>query len=119
MLIECKNDNEKTAMGLLSYLPDFKNLNNLKEEIKLNKNSSDFQLYLYRNSNSNFIGVIGTQNDSHFVIIRYISMAPGYREEKYETKAVQELASIYPKQRVTAVPEYTYLIKYLDKSHER
>ena len=39
MLAEYKKDNEKTAMGLLSYLPDFKNLQNLQEEIQLNRDS--------------------------------------------------------------------------------
>ena len=60
MLIECKNDKEKVAMGLLSYLPDFKNLANLKDEIHLNKNSNEFHLYLYRAQDPNFVGVIGT-----------------------------------------------------------
>ena len=35
MLIQFKKDYEKIAMWLLSYLPDFKNIENLKEEITL------------------------------------------------------------------------------------
>lgn len=115
MLIECKNDKEKVAMGLLSYLPDFKNLANLKDEIQLNKNSTEFCLYLYRSKVPNFIGVIGTQISKHFVIIRYLSFAPDYRQAKYEARAVQELAQNSPSKVITAVPEYIYLIKYLKK----
>ncbi|BDR60459.1 reductase [Lactobacillus xylocopicola] len=103
-------------MGLLSYLPDFKNLDNLKDEIQLNKNSPEFRLYLYRAENPNFIGVIGTQNDEHFVVIRYLSLAPDYRQPKYEAKAVCELAGSNPQKKVTAVPEYVYLTKYLPKT---
>ena len=83
MLIECKNDKEKVAMGLLSYLSDFKNLANLKDEIQLNKSSAEFCLYLYRSKAPNFIGVVGTQSSKHFVIIRYISFAPDYLKAKY------------------------------------
>lgn len=115
MLIECKNDKEKVAMGLLSYLPDFKNLANLKDEIQLNKNSKEFRLFLYRDHNPNFVGVIGTQCDEQFVVIRYISLAPDYRKKKYEEQAVCELAASNPQKKITTVPEYVYLMKYLKK----
>ena len=36
MLIQYKKDYEKTAMGLLSYLPDFKNIENLYDSIEYN-----------------------------------------------------------------------------------
>lgn len=58
MLIQYKKDYEKIAMGLLSYLPDFKNIENLREEIELNQNESDFILYLYRNEQDNMVGVL-------------------------------------------------------------
>lgn len=120
MLVECKNDKEKVAMGLLSYLPDFKNLDNLKDEIQLNKNSDEFQLYLYRAKNPNFVGVVGTQWNNQFIVIRYLSLAPDYRGEKYEAQIVRELAANNPQKKITAVPEYINLIKYLaqNKNHE-
>ena len=55
MLIQYKKDYEKTAMGLLSYLPDFKNIENLKEEVGLNQEDNDFLLYLYRNKQNNML----------------------------------------------------------------
>ncbi|CAM3107995.1 riboflavin biosynthesis RibT protein [Lactobacillus bombicola] len=112
MLIECKKDNEKIAMGLLSYLDDFKNINVLKEEIKLNKNSSEFQLYLYRELNSNFIGVIGIQNYKDFIVVRYLSLSPNYRQLRYKGKIIHELACNNPDKRITALPEFTKLVEY-------
>ncbi len=35
MISKYKKDYEKTVMGYLSYLPDFKNIKNLQEEMKL------------------------------------------------------------------------------------
>ena len=75
MLIQYKKDYEKTAMGLLSYLPDFKNIENLKEEISLNQEDNDFVLFLYRNEQNNVVGVLGTQMTDKFIIIRYLSLA--------------------------------------------
>lgn len=118
MLIQYKKDYEKIAMGLLSYLPDFSNLNNLKDEIRLNQEDNDFQLYLFRNQEMNIVGVVGTQIEKDFVVIRYLSFAPGYREEKYQRRLMKELKENFPKKRITAIPEYAYLIKLLDKKNE-
>lgn len=119
MLIQYKKGYEKTAMGLLSYLPDFKNLNNLKDEIKLNQKDPDFQLYLYRNKESNIVGVLGTQNANNFVVIRYLSLAPGFREEKYERQILVELQENNPDTKISALPEYTYLLKFIKKNHDK
>lgn len=117
MLIQYKKDYEKIAMGLLSYLPDFSNLNNLKDEMRLNQKDNDFQLYLYRNQEANIVGVVGTQVEKDFVVIRYLSFAPGYREEKYQKRLLEELQENFPEKRITAIPEYTYLIKLLTKKN--
>ena len=119
MLIQYKKDYEKTAMGLLSYLPDFKNIKNLNEEISLNQEDNDFMLYLYRNEQNNIVGVLGTQISDQFVVIRYLSFAPGFREIKYEKDILNELKNEYPKKRVTAVPEYTNLIKTVEQKNEQ
>lgn len=118
MLVQYRKDYEKIAMGLLSYLPDFSNLNNLKEEIKLNQKDNDFELYLYRNHEGNMVAVIGLQVDEKFVVIRYLSLAPGFREEKYQKIILQELRENFPKQKLNVVPEYTYLLKLLRKDHD-
>ena len=117
MLIQYKKDYEKIAMGLLSYLSDFKNIENLKEEITLNQDENDFILYLYRNSQNNMVGVIGTQVSNQFVIIRYLSLAPGFREISNERKIVDELKYEYPDKRITAVPEYTNLLKTVEEDN--
>lgn len=115
MLVQYKKDYEKTAMGLLSYLPDFKNLANLKDEMKLIQNDNEFGLFLFRNKASNIVGVIGIQYADPFIVIRYISLAPGFREEKYKKEILRELLESNPKKRLAALPEYTYLLKMVKK----
>lgn len=114
MLIQYKKDYEKTAMGLLSYLPDFKNIENLKEEISLNQEDNDFVLFLYRNKQNNIVGVLGTQITDKFIVIRYLSLAPSFREISYEKDIFAELKNEYPNKRITAVPEYTKLLKAVE-----
>ena len=49
-----------------------------KEEISLNQEDNDFVLFLYRNKQNNVVGVLGTQMTDKFIIIRYLSLAPGF-----------------------------------------
>ena len=51
-------------------------------------------------------------------MIRYLSLAPGFREISYEKEIVSELKNEYPDKRVTAVPEYTNLLKTVEEDNE-
>lgn len=115
MLIKYKKDFEKITMGLLSYLPDFKNFKNLKDEIKLCEDDNDFVLFLYRNSEGNVVGVVGCQETENFIVIRYLSLAPGFREDKYQEQIMQELTELNHHKKVTTLPEYSYLLKLRNK----
>lgn len=113
MLIPYKKDYEKIAMGLLSYLPDYKNLINLQAEMSLIQKDNEFHLYLYRDNKNNVMGIIGTQETDKFVVIRYISLAPGYRDEMVAKEMVIELKQTHLDKQLSALPEYTYLLKML------
>lgn len=113
MLIPYKKDYEKTAMGLLSYLPDFKNLQNLQDEIRLYSVDDSHKLYLYRNSDRNIVGVAGVQLGRGCQVLRYLSLAPGFRDDEHQSAIMHELVQEDPKRKLMTVPEYTYLLKYL------
>lgn len=106
-------------MGLLSYLPDFKNFDNLKDEIKLCQENKDFVLLLYRNSEGNIVGVVGVQETENFIVIRYLSLAPGFRDESYQREIMQELSEINHQKKITALPEYSYLLKLKNKNDDK
>ncbi|MCH3904250.1 MAG: reductase [Lactobacillus sp.] len=115
MLFKYRQDYEKTVMGFLSYLPDFKNLNNLRQEMKLYNNPDNhFEIYLFSKSQqSDYLGIIGLQHEPKFVVVRYIALAPDIRNQHYEKILMQELQNTFPQENITAVPDYTYLLKYL------
>lgn len=117
MLMQYKKDYEKTVMGLLSLLPDFKNLKNLREEMQLYENNQEFKLYLYRRG-QNPEGVIAVQENKDFQIIRYLSLAPGVDREKTMSEIMKELAHVDLHKKIGAVPEYSYLLTYLGADND-
>ncbi|GHV99899.1 reductase [Lactobacillus nasalidis] len=118
MLVPYKKDYEKVAMGLLSYLPDFKNLQNLQEEMQLYAADPAHRLYLYRDQEQNIVGLVGCEIGSGCQVLRYLSLAPGFRDDEHFTRLMQELKQESGKLKLLTVPEYTYLLKYL-KNDER
>lgn len=81
MISKYKKDYEKTVMGYLSYLPDFKNIKNLQEEMKLyTSDSNQFEVLIYQ-QDGNARGIVGIQEEKHFIIIRYLSLDPTMRDK--------------------------------------
>lgn len=101
------------AMGLLSYLPDFKNLQNLQEEMKLYSKDEALQLFLYKNADQNIVGLVGTEKGDGRLVLRYVSLAPGFRDDENLSNLMQELRQEAGKDKLMTVPEYTYLLRYL------
>lgn len=111
MLYKYKKDYEKIVMGFLSYLTDFKNIRNLKDEMKLYNQTDEYQIFLYRpEPDQDFVGIVGIQMTEQFVMLRYISLAPNYRDQKNEFNLLADLAHAFPNDEVLATPEYARLL---------
>lgn len=115
MLSKYRKDYEKTVMGYLSYLDDFKNLENLKEEMQLYTDPEDdqFNVLIYNGSHQDPRGIIGVQSAPGSVVIRYLSLDPSYRNDETRQTIMKELKQYYPDKNITALPDYTYLLKFL------
>lgn len=115
MLSKYKKNFEKQVMGYLSYLPDFKNLQNLTDEMKLyNEDNDQFDVLTYTNQAGNCVGIVGVQLTEHFVIVRYMSLDPSYRSEKVSKEIIKELLGTYSNKRLSTLPDWTYLLKYAE-----
>lgn len=112
-----KKDYEKTVMGYLSYLDDFKNLENLKEEMQLYTTLDDendqFEVLLFSGKNQDIRGLVGVQSGPGCIVIRYLSLDPGYRNDETRRMIMHELKQYYPKQKIATLPDYTYLLPFL------
>ena len=89
---------EKVAMGLLSFIKDFKAFPELEAEMARIK-AQERSLYLYRPENEdNYIGLIGFDQDQDrkTLILRYIAIQPSYRGEGLTVTMIQELSEQVP-----------------------
>lgn len=120
MLFKYRHDYEKTVMGFLSYLPDFKNLANLRQEMALyNDPKNHFEIYLFSKSQqSDYLGVISLEVEDKFVVVRYIALAPDIRNQHYEAILMQELQDTFPGKNISALPDCSYLLQYLHASNK-
>ncbi|SRR5690606_15225634 len=95
MLIRYKKSFEKIAMGLLSFMPEEKDLKKLQQTIKQYETSDDWQLFLWREDD--IIGLIGVYTGNDPVLeIHHISVNPSHRHQGVGKNMVKALKDLYP-----------------------
>ena len=95
MLIRYKKAFEKIAMGLLSFMPNEKDLKKLQQTMKLYEDGENRQLYLWK-VDDDIIGLIGAVIDDETIEVHHICVTPSHRHEgvgKSMMKALKELHS--------------------------
>jgi riboflavin biosynthesis RibT protein len=94
MLNRYKKNSEKIAMGLLSFMPEEKDVKKLQQTIKEYESNSDWHLYLWKEADD-IIGAIGLRVDGDKAIIQHISVNPSHRNIGVGKKMVQEICKLY------------------------
>ncbi|MFD0048528.1 GNAT family N-acetyltransferase [Actinomycetes bacterium NPDC127524] len=93
MLIKYKKSFEKFAMGLLSFMPNEKDIKNLQQTMKDYEGNEDKQLFLWKDEE--IIGLIGINLAQEGIIqIEHISVNPAFRHQgvgKAMVKALKEM----------------------------
>ncbi|AWC29647.1 GNAT family N-acetyltransferase [Bacillus cytotoxicus] len=91
MLIRFKKSYEKIAMGLLSFMPNEKDVKTLQLTMKEYETKDDWQLYLWK-QNEDFVGIIGVvEKEEHLLEIQHLSVNPSHRQMGIGTEMVKEL----------------------------
>lgn len=94
MLIRYKKDFEKIAMGLLSFMPEKKDVKVLQQTIKEYEINPNWHLYLWRDDD--VLGAIGVNIvDDNNVVIQHISVNPSHRNLGIGTKMIQAIKKLY------------------------
>ncbi len=94
MLIKYKKSFEKIAMGLLSFMPDEKDLKKLQNTVKSYETESDRRLYLWKQE-EDFIGLIGIDLDGQSVTVTDLSVNPSHRGQGVGHEMVRCLTELY------------------------
>src|SRR5690625_1827727 len=94
MLIRYKKDFEKIAMGLLSFMPEEKDVKTLQHTIKEYETNSNWHLYLWREDD--VLGAIGIkiEEDSE-AVIQHISVNPSHRNLGIGKKMIAAIKALY------------------------
>src|SRR5690625_2995275 len=99
MLIRYKKDLEKIAMGLLSFMPNLKDVKELQKVIKEYEKNDHWHLYLWREED--ILGTIGlrVENDVN-AVIQHLSVNPSHRNLGIGKKMIREVKKMYDGQLI-------------------
>lgn len=110
MLIRYKKGFEKIAMGLLSFMPNEKDLKKLQQTMKQYEASDDWQLFLWKEED--VIGLIGIKlEDDSELEIQHISVNPSHRHQGIGKTMVKAIKDLYPNKKVKSTPETSQFIE--------
>jgi riboflavin biosynthesis RibT protein len=95
MLIRYKKTFKKIAMGLLSFMPNEKNLQTLQLTMRLYETEQNRQLFLWR-EDEGIIGLIGVLFvDEKTLQIVHISVNPSHRGQGLGKKMIKTLKELH------------------------
>ena len=93
MLVRYKKALEKIAMGLLSFMPQEKDIKRLMETIQQYEQQENWMLYLWKRGEE-YVGIVGVLVEETVATIQHITVIPSYRGEGIAVKMLQELCEL-------------------------
>ncbi|MEI2665103.1 GNAT family N-acetyltransferase [Rossellomorea sp. LJF3] len=93
MLIRYKKAFEKIAMGLLSFMPNEKDLKKLQQTMKQYETEENWQLFLWKEED--IVGLIGVYKTEGTLEIQHISVNPSHRHEGIGKSMVKHLRDMH------------------------
>ena len=93
MLVRYKKALEKIAMGLLSFMPQEKDIKRLMETIQQYEQQDNWMLYLWKRGEE-YVGIVGVLVEETVATIQHITVIPSYRGEGIALKMLQELCDL-------------------------
>ena len=94
MLIRFKKSFEKIAMGLLSFMPEAKDVKKLQDIIREYESNKDWHLYLWKEG-EDIIGAVGIRIEDRDAIIQHVSVNPSHRNSGVGKEMVQKASAKY------------------------
>ena len=93
MLVRYKKALEKIAMGLLSFMPQEKDIKRLMETIQQYEQQENWMLYLWKRGEE-YVGIVGVLVEETVATIQHITVIPSYRGEGVALEMLQELRDL-------------------------
>lgn len=121
MFIPYNQTYEKIAMGLLSYVPDLKNVSRLQSEIDSYRQDNKRKLFVWKDEpTENIVGLIGSEISDTTILVRHIAVSPSFRNEGISYSLLDGLHAEYPEKTISGILETASLIaKWSNKMNEQ
>ncbi|KRL38426.1 GNAT family N-acetyltransferase [Liquorilactobacillus uvarum] len=119
MLYKYKNDYEKITMGLLSFIPDLKEISHLKAELKWYASEEERSLFLWKNDEGDFIGVIGIEVNDDILMVRHISVTPTERNEGVSFQMLDALAELFKSCKIMGSFDTSKIIAKWERKNDK
>ncbi|KON87172.1 reductase [Sporosarcina globispora] len=117
MLIRYKKSFEKIAMGLLSFMPNEKDLKKLQQTMKQYESEEDWQLFLWKEG-EDIIGLVGVTSSDQTMEIQHISVNPSHRHQGIGKTMIKALAELYPGKTLTSTDETEAFLNKCDVNNQ-
>ncbi|ANU14483.1 RibT protein [Planococcus halocryophilus Or1] len=94
MLTRYKRSHEKVAMGLLAFMPEERNVKQLRKTMELYNERPDWQLFFWK-ANDYYVGIIGVHiEDDEFFTVQHVTVIPSFRGEGIGHKMVTSVEKL-------------------------
>lgn len=111
MLLDYKNDYEKITMGLLSFVPDLKEVTRLQSEMEWYQQEENRKLYLWRGEETkDLIAVVGIEIGEDLILLRHIAINPSFRNEGISYKIFEALDNQFSQKKIIGTLETAPLV---------
>lgn len=94
MLFKYKKVYEKIAMGLLSFMPESKEIKVLQHMIKQYETEENWFLYLWKEEDD-FVGVVGIIVVDNTLLVQHLSVNPSHRNQGIATRMIESICNSY------------------------
>lgn len=114
MLVRYKKSCEKIAMGLLSFMPEERELKKLRETMNRYQENPQWHLFLWKEGEA-VVGLVGIEAAENYFTLQHISVNPSFHGEGIGHAMVDKIQQLMPGQemRGTAATE-----RFLEKCME-
>jgi riboflavin biosynthesis RibT protein len=113
MLIKYKKMYEKFAMGLLSFMPDERDIKKLQQTMKEYETNDHLQLFLWKDEE--IIGLVGAEIESDWIKIQHLSVNPSFRQQGVGKSMVKAVKELYSDKEIKASD---YTVRFFSKCEE-
>lgn len=110
MLVRYKKSCEKIAMGLLSLMPEGKDIKNLQQIMVRYGEDPDWQLYLLKVEES-YVGLIGVEVSENDFTVHHISVLPSFRGEGLGHVIIEKIQKLMQHRKMHATDETRACLK--------